>query len=252
MLRSSQKHDAPAKMTSALTSTFNEDRATRKLSGSQKAQLQDHGDGFESAPLARAASSNRQIPEDEVELIEAFKNKFSGLKLRDHDANEPVPHKMRLRDVLDTFDRETQRKLQNGEEDDHFDNLALSPPPLATEDDDDWEKIDEELDAETQRPVPIPTVVYQNASFKATVQEYIDRYSLSSEQKETLQGVWTILKWAGEFGYAAVSEPIVDAAEWAGEKQFGCDLDGLPMDLRMRLRASLPQNVQNAIRVTNR
>jgi hypothetical protein len=44
----------------------------------------------------------------------------------------------------------------------------------------------------------------------------------------------------------------VDAAEWAGEKQFGCDLDGLPMELRMRLRASQPQNVQNAIRVTNR
>jgi hypothetical protein len=84
------------------------------------------------------------------------------------------------------------------------------------------------------------------------MQEYVDRYSLSDEQKENLKGAWTILKWAGEIGYAVVSEPVIDAAEWIVQKQFGCDLEGLPLELRMRLVASLPENVQAAIKITSR
>ncbi|KIW02393.1 uncharacterized protein PV09_06213 [Verruconis gallopava] len=149
-----------------------------------------------------------------------------------------------------------------GAADDHFHDLSLSPSqkPLVNshEDenynyDDDWEKIEScELDAHTNDHSAIPSVVYQHPSFRATIQEYVDKYRLTEEQRQTLRGLWAMAKLVSEFGYSVVSEPIVDIADWAVDKQFGCHIEDLPLELRSRFMASLPEKLQKAIRTTNR
>lgn len=128
------------------------------------------------------------------------------------------------------------------------------------EDDDDWEMLEkDELKGESQSANISDGVVYQSPSFRGAMQEYVTRYGLSPEQQQSLQGAMAVLKLVGEFGYAVVSEPVLDAAHWAAQRQFGVELDELPKELRSRLFASLPEPVQNtllivqhAARVTNR
>jgi hypothetical protein len=205
---------------------------------------------------------------DEATLIEAFTTKFAHAKLPNHAEASHLSKKTSVQGMFTTFDAEishaptSRRSSSFAVAPEILQELPLSPPPEpenadydVLSDDEDWEKIDSDeilfADA-TMNGLAPPIIVYQPPTFRATVSELLDRYTLSDERRQDLEGAFALLKWAGEIGYAIVSEPVVEAAEWLVRKQFGCAMEQLPDELRNRLMTSLPTNVQSAIRVTNR
>jgi hypothetical protein len=223
---------------------------------------------------------------EEVALMQAFSAKFAKAKLPDQNGESSRSRKMTTQDMFSNLNAEIQRAPAVASsssrrarvahpspslrgispedlDDEHLENLLLSPTPETegadydnVSDDEDWDKISisDALfpDDNTAVGGTIPTVVYQSPSFSGAWAEFTERYALSPEARHNLQGAMAMLKWAGEFGYAVVSEPVMDAAEWVVQKQFGCRMEELPEELRLRLLASLPDNVQNALRVANR
>ena len=119
------------------------------------------------------------------------------------------------------------------------------------DDDEDWDHIEHEelFDNDGQ---PHDGVIYQDPSFQAAWKEYVDRVTPSAEKQRTMKAAWEILKFGGQFGYALVSEPLLDAADWVVRQQFGTDLEGLPAELRVRLMRKLPSPAAATIRVANR
>ena len=116
-------------------------------------------------------------------------------------------------------------------DDDDWDFMEDRDDDAAVEDgSEDWEEIESKVfDHATNTFKDIPSVVYEDESFRQTLAKVMDTYTKkctpSYDTKCKIYSAMYLLKTVGEFGYLCVKEPMVD---WAD--QMALNLLEMPVD----------------------
>jgi hypothetical protein len=165
-----------------------------------------------------------------------------------------LPHKDRREDEYQHFGIVNSRGEEIGLEEPCSDlessaswEMALSGDEkedsvVAVDDSEDWEVIDTEIyDHTTNSFKQIPSAIFADESVQQTLMNYIEKYKPTESQIEQVKNALGVLKFAAEFGYNAIKEPVVEWAEEVVKDRLHCGLDEVP---RMFLATALDRMPQ--------
>jgi hypothetical protein len=119
---------------------------------------------------------------------------------------------------------------------------------VTLEDSEEWEVIDKEVfDNTTNSFKQIPSTIFADDSIQQTLKNYVEKYIPTEHQIEQFRNALGVLKFAAEFGYNAIKEPMVDWAEDIVRGKLNCGLDEVPKLFLTRLLNRMPERTRTLL-----